>query len=335
MLKIYCEFQMRYNYDLYFSIGNRNPLQVTDVIGYDGYKIENEQIVFPDSEVKMREDEYPVLIEKGMIKFYFENIIPRIGKFKDQQDAIEKLARMAEEEQKELNYVSNWTKQFTEGFGCVMSNPVGSLCSGTIMLFNYLRGMKGFATDMRRRPALVKEASQVIFNVCGGFRAFDKYKGEQTDWAFPVSFSCLEHTVMNPKQFGEFIWPYMEVFIKKVTDMDITGYFFCEGGVSNMLDYLKEAPSGHFMLWQEMDDIRMLKKELPQLAHAGGMPVDILGSATPEKCVDYAKGLIDDIGFDGKYIFCTNKFPTYKNDCNRENLTAVLDFIRDYGVYNK
>ena len=65
------------------------------------------------------------------------------------------------------------------------------------------------------------------------------------------------------------------------------------------------------------------------------MPVDILGSAIPEKCVDYAKGLIDDIGFDGKYIFCTNKFPTYKNDCNRENLTAVLDFIRDYGVYNK
>ena len=58
------------------------------------------------------------------------------------------------------------------------------------------------------------------------------------------------------------------------------------------------------------------------------MKVELLGNGTPQECVDYAKKLIDELG-DG-YIFSENKMLSFKNDCKRENLLAVREFVRDY-----
>ncbi len=60
----------------------------------------------------------------------------------------------------------------------------------------------------------------------------------------------------------------------------------------------------------------------------GGMTTDLLGNGTKQQCIDYAKKLIDELG-DG-FIFSTNKMVSFRNDCKRENLLAVTDFVRNY-----
>ena len=82
----------------------------------------------------------------------------------------------------------------------------------------------------------------------------------------------------------------------------------------------------------ENDDIFEMKKKLPNITFAGGMPCELLYSGTKQQCIDYAKKLIDEVGYDGSYIFSQNRMVSFKNDCNAENLLAVNNFVREYGV---
>ena len=58
----------------------------------------------------------------------------------------------------------------------------------------------------------------------------------------------------------------------------------------------------------------------------------LLGNGTPQECVDSAKKLIDEIGRDGGFILSQNKMLSYKEDCRRENLKAVSDFVLNYSL---
>lgn len=82
------------------------------------------------------------------------------------------------------------------------------------------------------------------------------------------------------------------------------------------------------MIHLEQDDIFEFRKKLPNIGVAGGMPTTKLGGVSSEECVSYAKELIDTLG-DG-YVFCQNKMVSYRNDCTRENLLAVNEFVRNY-----
>ena len=52
-----------------------------------------------------------------------------------------------------------------------------------------------------------------------------------------------------------------------------------------------------------------------------------------QECVDRAKQLIDEVGYDRKLIFSTDKMLSHKEDALGENLEAVNEFVLDYGVY--
>lgn len=58
------------------------------------------------------------------------------------------------------------------------------------------------------------------------------------------------------------------------------------------------------------------------------MKTELLGKGTPQECVDYAKRLVDEMG--SGYIFSQDKMISFKFDCQRENLLAVNDFLRNY-----
>ncbi len=94
------------------------------------------------------------------------------------------------------------------------------------------------------------------------------------------------------------------------------------------VEFFQDIPKGQLMIHLEQDNIFEMRKKLPNICFAGGMTTDLLGHGTPRQCVDYAKKLIDELG-DG-YVFSTNKMVSYRNDCKRENLLAVTEFVRNY-----
>lgn len=71
-----------------------------------------------------------------------------------------------------------------------------------------------------------------------------------------------------------------------------------------------------------------LRQAMPKICVFGGLNVSMLRYSTPEECVAFTKQLIDDFG-DG-LVLTSYKALTYKNDCARENLLAINNFVREY-----
>ena len=107
-------------------------------------------------------------------------------------------------------------------------------------------------------------------------------------------------------------------------------YIFSENTMLQFYEYFQDVPKGHLIIHVELDDIFEARKKLPNICFAGGMPADLLGYADEQTCIDYAKKLIDEIGRDGGYIFSQNKMMSFRNDCKRENLLAVTNFVHNY-----
>jgi hypothetical protein len=148
------------------------------------------------------------------------------------------------------------------------------------------------------------------------------------------SFVCdtytalLAYAILSPKQFERFYWPHLKKIIDLVVEKNKTMFIFCESTMLRFVDFFRDIPAGHVVLHLEEDNIFEIKKLLPNVCVAGGMTTDLLGRGTAAQCVDYSKKLIDELG-DG-YIFTQNKMMSFRNDCKRENLIAVNDFVRGY-----
>lgn len=105
---------------------------------------------------------------------------------------------------------------------------------------------------------------------------------------------------------------------------------FMEGSSERFWEYFKDYPKGTIVMHVEQDDVFKLRKELPNVAIMGGMPVTTLGGGTKQECLDLTKRLCDELGAEGGYIFSEDKMVSFRNDANPENVKAVCDFLREY-----
>ena len=73
------------------------------------------------------------------------------------------------------------------------------------------------------------------------------------------------------------------------------------------------------------------KKALDGIACVGGnMPMDLLTVGTAENAKAHAKKLVDTCGKGGGYIMANGAF---FDKVNFENLKAIVDTVKEYGVY--
>lgn len=195
--------------------------------------------------------------------------------------------------------------------------------------------MRGTAMDMRKRPEKLEAALEMLsdFLYPAVTNAFKNYNPDDDRYALFARITSLAHTMLNKKQFGKYSWPFYQKFCQDVAERDWCGWLFFEGSVAHLVDYLREIPAGHFALLIEQDDPVMLKKALPNLTICGGYPIELLQNGTKQQCIDKAKQLIDDMAWDGNYIFSTDKMMSFPQDGKGENLKAVIDFVKEYGKY--
>jgi uroporphyrinogen-III decarboxylase len=62
----------------------------------------------------------------------------------------------------------------------------------------------------------------------------------------------------------------------------------------------------------------------------GNVPATLLQTGTVQDVKDYCKTLIDVVGKDGGLIVCPRVVP---DEATAENLHAMIDFTKEYGVY--
>lgn len=327
-----------YEIDCIYETGWRNPIQVTSSLGNYEYIINDEaNSINIHDQCFMEKDDYTALINDPK-KFLWSTLLPRkytLLKNKDNSgDFRNFLGKYGE-----FGAFMGKMSQLLDDFGTPdlfdLNGPIDNCSNGYELLFNDLRGIKGLSYDIRRNPEKVSaaiEALDSIFTIPKLELSKIQPKGTTPNYCVDSNPVMLGHIILSSKQFEKFYWPHLKRTIDSANHYDKLFFIFAEGQSQRFYDYFQEFPKNHFAFLGEMNDIFEMKQKLPNITVVGGMTTDLLGKGTPQECVDYAKKLINELAYDGKYIFSANKMISFTYDCNRENLKAVSDFIANYKI---
>ena len=331
-----CRMQEKYKFDCYNSLGLRFPFKVYEALGSSPYVINTKNDTIQGLNIPaMRQDEYEVLIKDGSKKFYFEKVFPRRFQLRDTENAISALARGVEAQIEVNRFDQKLIRHMTEHYGVPVARAGYAIKNPVEYLWETFRGMIGFSMDMRQvDEGLIQRALEVIDdgrcdNIC---RKIGTRVDKDTE-VFDFNAVMHTHTWLSVTQFGKFYWPRLKKLIDATVSANKIGYIFAQGSMAHLISYFQEIPKGHFVLMVEKDDIAELRRKLPNLSFIGGFPSQLLGYGSEENCIDYAKKMIDEIGYDGRLIVSTDKSLAFRNDAKGSNMEAVNNFILEYGVY--
>ena len=115
-------------------------------------------------------------------------------------------------------------------------------------------------------------------------------------------------------------------------DAGFTPNPFFEGDCTSRLEIIGDIPRGKAVYWFERTDLAKAKEVLgDRVCIEGGVPSSLLITGTPEDVTAYCKKLIDVVGKGGGFIM--NGDTGIPDEAKIENVRAMADFTREYGVY--
>jgi hypothetical protein len=324
MEKIVEDFHRKYQFDAYEDVGSTNPMMATRALGGGFFKIAptDDAIVVGDHHI-MEQEDYRELVKNPM-NFYYSKAFKRYCK---SGITVGEIGNSVKEFCDFVDYVNRISDKLNNQYGA-MKFTLYNITHPFDALFCILRGIRNTSLDVRRCKTQMKEAMDAMFaaEVEPMFKTF--FETDYTGFIAPVMISFLGHSTLSVSQFEELYWPY----VKKTMDMAVKYnkpvYSICESEMLRFSEFFQDIPKGILLFHLEQDDIFEIRKKLPNIALAGGMPLDLLGHGTKKECVDYAKKLIDTMG-DG-FVLSQNKSLCYHNDAKRENVLAVNEFARTY-----
>lgn len=326
-----------YEFDVYTDTGGRNPLAVARVLGSDEYILDDEKCsINVKEQCFMEADDYDEILRLGYHKFMYTKIVPKRAKNAQQLPNMPVIYDAA----KELKNFQDMNQQvaalLTE-YGVPAKQSLSIPQVAIEALMNFTRGIKGLSLDLRRNYDKVCEVCDELDATVFRFdeetfaaSATGKFDGQTPGCAFDMFYSILAHSILNPKKFERLMWPRIKKIGELAEKHDKTVYMHNEGNSEHLYDFLRDLPANRFTFAIEQNDIFRMKRELPNIIPQGGMLTSVLSSCTPEQVVDYAKMLIEKVGYDGRFIMAPDKMISFASDCSQENLHALCDFMEDF-----
>ena len=194
-----------------------------------------------------------------------------------------------------------------------------------------LRGTKGTIMDMFQRPdrllAYMEDVTTLSIN--RAVRSVDMTGS-------PVVRMPLHRGAdgwMSEEQFLTFYWPFFKRVLLGFIAEGLVPCPFAEGGYNSRLEIISELPVGSVIWHFDKTDMVRAKEILGDRACImGNVPTSLLISGTPEEVKKYCKELIETVGKDGGYILSYGATP---NQAKIENVNAMRDSAKEYGIYRK
>lgn len=199
------------------------------------------------------------------------------------------------------------------------------------MIGDTLRGTKGIMLDMYRQPDKLLQAleAMVPFMVRMGASAA-KMNGN------PMVFIPLHKGAdgfLSDQQFKTFYWPTLKKVILGLIEEGCIPLLVAEGGYNSRLETVADLPKGKVVWMFDQTDMAKAKKVLGDVACImGNVPTDLLIVGTTQQVKDYVKKLIDDCAPGGGFILANGAF---FDEAKAENIKAMVDFAKEYGVYRR
>lgn len=323
MGKLVCENHERYNFDAYLDLGTRNHFPQMQALGGGSYVL-NEQagsINVTDAPT-LKPEEYEDFAKDPMA--YLNILFARKFPALTTQEFVN--ATMA------FLQSSGYARKINEKFAKKYSRPTMVSASAATqpafeVFHSSFRGIAGVSTDMRRYPKQLQAACDAYWEAMNGPALQRASQAGEKTYIADVYCALIGHQVMNRKQFEQLYLPQLRQILDACAQAGKMVYLYVEGSIARFAEYFKDVPKGCAIMHLEMDDIFEMRKLLPGMCLAGGMTTDLLGSESPERCVAHAEKLVSELG--PGYVMSQNKMLSFKNDCRRENLLAVNNFVRE------
>jgi hypothetical protein len=192
-----------------------------------------------------------------------------------------------------------------------------------------LRGTKGIMTDMYRQPDKLLQAMEALVPMFIQL-GVNAAKGAGN----PLIFMPLHKgadSFLSDEQFKKFYWPTLRKVIIGLVDEGVVPFIWAEGGYNSRLEVIRDLPKGKTAWLFDQTDMAKAKEALSGIACvAGNMPMALLTISIPQQVKDHVKKCIDTAGKGGGYIMANGAF---FDDVKPENLKAMVDFTKEYGVY--
>lgn len=193
-------------------------------------------------------------------------------------------------------------------------------------LGDFFRGTRGIMMDMYRRPEKLLKALEVL-----------------TPWMIQMGISKTGNprifialhkgsdSFMSEEQFKTFYWPTLKQLIEGLVAKGMNPCLFVEADHTSRLEIMRDVPPGKVVYHMENTDIFKAKEILgDRVCLRGNVPISLMCTGTPDDVKAYCKRLIDVVGKDGGFIM-DSSVPV--EDAKIENIKAMIDFTKEYGVY--
>jgi len=194
-----------------------------------------------------------------------------------------------------------------------------------------LRGYIGLTVDLMTQPDKVLAACEALmphlYQVALG--------GADPDKNVPIGFWMHRGCVpfITPAQFDNLYWPTLRPIIEALWAQGHQTMFYAEGNWDAHLDAFAGLPEQSMVFHIDRTDYRKAHEILGhKFCLSGGVPNFLLAYGTPDEVRAYCKDLIDCAGREGGYIMDASAI--MQNDSRVENVRAMTEFTREYGVYN-
>jgi len=260
------------------------------------------------------EKDYDKIIEKGML--WLANF--KRASMKDMKKLGKIGAKVAE------NVVRWWTHfqvpTFTDGAG---TTPFD--------LLSVFRGSTNFMKDIYRFPDKIKEVSDFLIDnmiLMGEYGA--RLSGGKT---LLIGGARASADFISIKHFEELYWPYFKKMVTKYVKDGFIVQMHLDTDWTDRLHYFKELPKGKiYMHMDERTDIFKAKEILgDHICIQGNLKPSLFRLGTPAMIEKQVKEIIDKCA-EGGGLFVGAEIP---DDAKLENVKAMVDICKTYGVYRK
>ena len=219
-------------------------------------------------------------------------------------------------------------QKLLEKYGYFSTPMVGALPPYDIVSHS-LRGMTGTMFDIFRQPDKLVELCEFVLKET--LARTSLVPDEHGDIMIFMTNTRGSDDFLSKKQFDTFYWPNFKKLVVSLCKRGATPSIFFEGNFDSRIEYLLEFPKGKFTARFDTSDIFRAKQILKgHCCIEGNVPSSLLQAGTTEDVITYCKKLIDVVGKDGGYVLSTR---SSTDEVKPENLKAMIDFTKEYGVY--
>lgn len=194
-----------------------------------------------------------------------------------------------------------------------------------------LRGYIGLTMDMVEQPDKVLAACEALMPHLYNVALTSADPKKQVPIGFWMHRGC--EPFVSSGQFESHYWSTIKPIIEELWREGHQTLFYAEGDWTHHTQHFTELPDRSIVYHVDSGDIFKTHKILGQkFCLSGGIPNSLLFFKTPNDVRAYCKKVIDGVAQDGGYIMDASAI--IQNDTSIENMRAMTNFTREYGVYS-